>query len=152
MEGLRYLRGRNLTVTVTFSLALLTSGRSRDGVDGPTGETDNLEGGLEDAVEGVVGRPLDLGGAEGGAGDFRDRKGEMLVEDLCDLEEAPDIVEKKKKREGIGEKTERNREKDEARERKSGECHMPATAAFGPSLQNTLCFSIASFELSYMRV
>lgn len=111
MEGLRYLRGRNLTVTVTFSLALLTSGRSRDGVDGPTGETDNLEGGLEDAVEGVVGRPLDLGGAEGGAGDFRDRKGEMLVEDLCDLEEAPDIVEKKKKREGMGEKTERNREK-----------------------------------------
>ena len=102
-------------MTVTFSLPLLTSGRSRDCVDGLTGVTDNLEGGLEEAVEGVVGRPVDLDGTEGGAGDFRDRKGEMLVEDLWDLEEAPDIVENEK--EEIREPGER--ENNEAIERES---------------------------------
>lgn len=44
------------------------------------GETDNLDGGLDE--DGVVGRPADLV-----AGDFRERKGEIVEEeDLWDLE------------------------------------------------------------------
>lgn len=72
-------------MTVTFSLALITSGRSRGGVEGlgvqlavVTGETETFDESLDDAVEeGVIGRPLCLGAGEA-VEDFRERNGEML--------------------------------------------------------------------------
>lgn len=84
-------------MTVTFSLALATSGRSTAwigelGLADVAGEADSLDGGLDDVVEeGVEGRiPADLEDVGGdGAGDFRERKGEMAEEDRCDLELVP---------------------------------------------------------------
>lgn len=88
--ALTYLRGRNLTVTITFSLALLFSRRSRPGecglrLAGVAGGADSLKGGLDDVVAvevGIAGRPAGLEGAgAGGCGDdLRERKGDM--EDL----------------------------------------------------------------------
>lgn len=43
------------------------------------------------AEEGVVGRPAGLTTGGEGAGDFRDRKGEMVEEALWDLELLPNI-------------------------------------------------------------
>ncbi|PKI57531.1 hypothetical protein CRG98_022182 [Punica granatum] len=109
--NLTNLRGRNRTVTVTFSfsfsLLLLDSGRSSPGggggdrlgpelgvpedVGAVAGEDEEREEGWEEeAEEGVTGR-FDAGG--GGAGDFRDRNGEIVeAEDLCDLELEPNIA------------------------------------------------------------
>lgn len=92
-----YLSGRNLTVTVTFSLALEISGRSMAWVGGlgladVAGETESLDAGLEEVVEEAVeGRPAGLTGGVG-AGDFRDRNGETEEEDLWDLELVPNIM------------------------------------------------------------
>ncbi|PON73208.1 hypothetical protein PanWU01x14_060490, partial [Parasponia andersonii] len=92
---------RNRTVTVTFSLALLASGRSMGWIGGVlglaevVGEADSRDGGLDDVVEeGVVGRPAFLDDGAGD-GDFRDRKGEMVEvveEDLWDLEVVAELV------------------------------------------------------------
>lgn len=81
----QYLRGRNLTVTVTFSFGLVgaASGRSTTkawelgpGLDEVAGEADSLEVGLDDVVEeGVTGRLVVAGG--GWAGEFRVRNGEI---------------------------------------------------------------------------
>lgn len=95
-NSVHHLRGRNLTVTATFSFALLTSGRSRvDGVElvGVTGETDNFGEGLDEVVEdGVVGLPVDFATGSGAAGDFRDRNGETVEEALWErLYPAADI-------------------------------------------------------------
>lgn len=76
-------------MTVTFSLALETSGCEGGlKVAAEAGGIEGLDGGRDDAVEeGVAGR---TGGLDG-AGDFRDRKGE--IDDLCDLElEVPENI------------------------------------------------------------
>lgn len=85
-------------MTITFSLDLLVSSRSRGRVVGlglwltdVAGEADSLEGGRDDVVEdGVAGRPVGFAGGGGWAGDLRERKGEM--EDLRGPLEA-DILE-----------------------------------------------------------
>lgn len=73
-------------MTVTFSFALLTSGRSRVdslGLVGVTGEGDNRDEVFDEVVEdGVVGLPADFATGGGAAGDFRDRNGETVVEAL----------------------------------------------------------------------
>jgi hypothetical protein len=82
-------------VTVTFSLALFTSGWSRVRVGGlglglgeVVGGTESFDGRLDDEVdEGVTGRPAGLVALSCGAGGFRDRKGEMEDVDLWDLVE-----------------------------------------------------------------
>lgn len=63
-----------------------------------TGETESLGGvGLDDVVEeGVVGRPAGLTMGGEGAGDFRDRNGE-IVEVLWDLELLPNIDAEKER-------------------------------------------------------
>lgn len=73
------LRGRNRTVTLTFSFALLTSDEELT-----TGETDNFGECLDEVEEddGVVGLPPDFGAAAAAAGDFRDRSGETVEEAL----------------------------------------------------------------------
>jgi hypothetical protein len=96
-------------VTVTFSLALFTSGRSRVRVGGlglglceVVGETESFDGRLDDVVqEGVTGRPAGLVALSCGAGGFRDRKGEMEDVDLWDLVEllADIAVERERERE-----------------------------------------------------
>jgi hypothetical protein len=108
-KTVQYLRGRNLTVTVTFSLALFTSGRSRVRIGGlglglceVVGETESVDGRLDDVVEeGVTGRPAGLVALSCGAGGFRDRKGEMEDVDLWDLVEllADIAVERERERE-----------------------------------------------------
>ncbi len=61
------------------------------------GETDNLEGGRV-VEDGVTGLPADLVYGGGGAGDFRERKGEMEEVDLWDLVElVPDIALEKER-------------------------------------------------------
>lgn len=67
------------------------------GLVGVTGEADSLDGGLDDVVEeDVVGRsPADLEDVDSdgdGAGDFRERKGEVVEEDRWDLELPPAVV------------------------------------------------------------
>ena len=90
-------------MTVTFSLALATSWRSMAawigglGLVGVTGEADSLDGGLDDVVEeDVVGRsPADLEDVDSDgddAGEFRERKGEVVEEDRWDLELPPAVV------------------------------------------------------------
>lgn len=82
-------------MTVTFSLALFTSGWSRVRVGGlglglgeVVGGTESFDGRLDDEVdEGVTGRPAGLVALSCGAGGFRDRKGEMEDVDLWDLVE-----------------------------------------------------------------
>lgn len=110
-------------MTVTFSLALLTSGRSRVRVGGlglglceVVGETESFDGRLDDVVEeGVTGRPAGLVALSCGAGGFRDRKGEMEDVDLWDLVELlADIAVKR----------ERERARFESLER-SHTVHMP---------------------------
>lgn len=106
-------------MTVTFSLAFMTSRRSSAGVEGlgvqlavVTGETENLDGGLEDAVEeGVVGRPFGLEAGDS-AGDFRERNGEM-VEGLWDLEMLVDDAI-------YGVETSKQEEEEEKEQRKMG--------------------------------
>lgn len=64
-------------------------------LEGATWETESLDGaGLDDdfaAEEEVVGRPAGPTTGGEGAGDFRDRKGEMVEEALWDLELLPNI-------------------------------------------------------------
>lgn len=80
-------------MTVTFSFALLTSGRSRvDGL-GLAGEIANFREGLDEVIEdGVVGLPKDFATGGGADGDFRERKGETVEEALWErLYPAADI-------------------------------------------------------------
>ena len=87
-----YLRGRNLTVTVTFSWVLLESGRSEDGVDRVAEVAGEIGG-----FDGVLGRvPPPFAAADGGScGGFRERNGDM--DDRRDLE-AEDIGGRERER------------------------------------------------------
>lgn len=71
-------------MTVTFSLAILESGRSNTGVEGLTEVNGETTGGfdedLDEDEEGVEGRAPEALDGGGGAGDFLDRNGDM--EDL----------------------------------------------------------------------
>lgn len=117
-------------MTVTFSFDLLKSGGSVDGLVEVAGETESLEGGWKDAFEeGVVGlSPVDLADI----GVFFDRNGEMLVDDLWDLETEPasDIFSEKKLKEWRRE-TNSYTGGEEEESGGTGSAHMPARATSG---------------------
>lgn len=72
-------------MTETFSLALETSGGAGGlKLEAEAGEAEALDGGRDEGVEGRT------GGLDGGAGDFRDRNGE--IEDLWWDLEAPENI------------------------------------------------------------